>query len=69
MSVLEVWIVIGLLFFVLTSAAIIDIATKDFGSIGKKAAWGFTAMIPFIGCLIYFVFGYRRGKRRRPSAG
>ncbi|MCP4108652.1 MAG: hypothetical protein GY749_24410 [Desulfobacteraceae bacterium] len=53
----------GIFFFVLTSLAIIDVALKDFGGIEKKALWGFIAFIPFIGWLIYIIFGYRKGKR------
>ncbi|MCP4350544.1 MAG: hypothetical protein GY795_34180 [Desulfobacterales bacterium] len=53
----------GIFFFVLTSLAIIDVASKDFGGTEKKALWGFIAFIPFIGWLIYIIFGYRKGKR------
>jgi hypothetical protein len=57
-------ILTGILFFLLTCVAILDIARKDFGSIQMKALWGFlVAMVPFIGVLIYFVFGFRKGKR------
>jgi uncharacterized membrane protein YhaH (DUF805 family) len=51
------------LFYALTVWAIIDIARKDFGSIGKKAIWAFIALIPFIGWLIYLIFGFRKGSR------
>jgi hypothetical protein len=64
LGVVKVWLGIGIFFFILTSLAIIDIALKDFGTIGKKAMWGFIALIPFIGCVIYFIFGYRKGKRQ-----
>lgn len=40
-----------------------DIAKKDFGAITTKAIWGFTALIPFIGCVIYLIFGYKKGKK------
>jgi len=54
----------GVVFFVLTCVAILDIARKDFGSIQMKVLWGFVvAMIPFIGVLIYFLVGFRKGKR------
>lgn len=56
-------IVTGLAFYMLTCLAFIDIAQKDFGSLAKKVAWGIVAFIPFIGCLIYFAIGFRRGKR------
>lgn len=64
MDTVTFFIVVGLFFFVLTSWAIIDIALKDFSSLPVKAAWGFTAFIPFIGWLIYLAFGYKRGKKR-----
>jgi uncharacterized membrane protein len=54
----------GVVFFVLTCVAILDIARKDFGSIQMKALWGLlVAMVPFIGVLIYFIVGFRKGKR------
>jgi hypothetical protein len=59
----------GLVFFLLTCVAILDIARKDFGSIQMKALWGFlVAMLPFIGVLVYFLFGARRGKRPAADA-
>jgi hypothetical protein len=54
----------GLAFFLLTCVAILDIARKDFGSIQMKALWAFfVAMVPFIGVAVYFIFGFRKGKR------
>ena len=58
---------IGLLFYILTCWAVIDIAYKDFSSLPVKAAWGFTTLIPFIGVVIYLIFGYRKGSRRERS--
>ena len=57
-------ILTGLLFWLLTCAALIDIARKDFGGIEKKAAWAFLSLVPFIGVLLYFIFGFRRGKSK-----
>lgn len=54
----------GILFWLLTCWAVIDIARKDFGAIEKKAAWGFTALVPFIGVLVYLIFGYKKGAPR-----
>jgi bacteriorhodopsin len=63
-------ILTGLCFFLLTCVVLIDIARKDFGGIQKKALWGFTAMVPFIGPIVYLTMGYRKGKRQRnPSGG
>jgi uncharacterized membrane protein YhaH (DUF805 family) len=58
-----VWIKISVVFYLLTVLAIVDIVRKDFGTIGKKALWGIIAMIPFIGWLIYLIFGFRKGKK------
>ena len=59
----------GVLFFLITCVAILDIARKDFGSIQMKALWAFVvAMVPFIGVVIYFLFGFRKGKRPAADA-
>jgi len=42
--------------------ATVNAAQKDFGTMGKKALWMFIAAIPFIGFIIYLIFGMRRGK-------
>lgn len=57
-------IIFGLLFWLMTCWAVIDIARKDFGAIEKKAAWGFIALVPFIGVVVYLIFGYRKGVRK-----
>ena len=62
-------ILIGLIFWLLTCVAIIDIARKNFGSIEKKAVWGFVSIVPFLGPLIYFIFGFKQGKSKIGSAG
>jgi hypothetical protein len=70
MSLGMVIILTGLCFFLLTCVVLIDIARKDFGGIQKKALWGITAMVPFIGPIVYLLMGYRKGKRQRnPSGG
>jgi len=57
----------GVLFWLLTCVAVIDIARKDFGGIEKKAAWGFAALVPFIGPIVYFAVGFKKGKpKARP---
>ena len=63
----------GIAFFLLTCLAILDIARKDFGSIQMKALWGFlVAMVPFIGVVVYFLIGARKGKKdagEKPADG
>ncbi len=63
METVIVWIKIGFVFLLLTLLAIIDVTRKDFGTIQKKAIWGLVAVVPFIGWLIYLVFGFRKGKK------
>ncbi len=59
----------GIVFFLITCIALLDIARKDFGSIQMKALWAFVAaMVPFLGVVIYFLFGFRKGKRPASSA-
>ncbi|MDH3344510.1 MAG: DUF805 domain-containing protein [Desulfobacteraceae bacterium] len=58
-----VWIKISIVFYLLTILVIIDIMRKDFGTIGKKALWGIIAMVPFVGWIIYLIFGFKKGKK------
>ncbi len=50
-------------FFVITIWALIDIILKDFKSTIEKGIWFAIASIPFIGALIYFLIGRKRGKK------
>ena len=62
MSTGMIIVLTGVAFFLMTCVAILDIARKDFGSIQVKALWAFlVAMVPFIGVLIYILFGRTRG--------
>ena len=63
MDTVTFFVGIGIAFYVITCLAIFDIAKKDFGKLAYKFMWGVIALIPFIGCIIYFVIGYRKGKR------
>ena len=59
------WIVLGgIAFYLLTIWAVIDISKKDFGGIEKKAAWAFVTLIPFIGPIVYFSVGIRKGIKK-----
>lgn len=66
-ATVTVWIKISVFFYLLTVLAIIDIIRKDFGTIGKKALWGLIAVVPFVGWLVYLIFGFRKGKK--PESG
>ena len=63
MSTTEIVISVGVFFLILTWLAVFDIARKDFATTGKKILWGFVALVPFIGPIIYFIVGYRIGKK------
>jgi uncharacterized membrane protein YhaH (DUF805 family) len=63
LATLIVWLKIATFFYLLTILAIIDVIRKDFGSIGRKALWGCVALMPFVGWLLYLIFGYRKGQK------
>jgi hypothetical protein len=50
-------------FFVGTIWAVVDVAQKDFGGAGNKAIWWVIASIPFLGFILYLIFGFRRGRK------
>jgi len=50
-------------FFIASVWAIVDVAQKDFGTSGRKALWWVIASIPFIGFIVYLIFGFRKGKK------
>ena len=67
MSIGMIIVLTGVAFFLMTCAAILDIARKDFGSMEMKALWAFiVALVPFIGVLVYIIIGRRKG--RLPAA-
>ncbi len=48
-------------FVLLTVWALVDISIKEFKTLKEKVIWYLIALVPFIGWLIYLVFGFRRG--------
>lgn len=50
--------------FLFTHLAVKDVILKDFGSRKTKMIWHFIAIIPFIGWLIYLIFGSKKGHRK-----
>ena len=65
-TVLYILIISGISFG-LTMLALIDIILKDFGSLKAKVIWHFIAIIPIIGWLIYFIFGFKKGQRNKSA--
>jgi hypothetical protein len=56
-------------FLLATLWAVIHAAQKEFGSLREKVLWMMVAAIPFIGFIIYLIFGFRKGKKRGESHG
>ena len=51
-------------FLLATLWAVIHAAQKEFGSLREKVLWMMIAAVPFIGFIIYLIFGLRRGKKK-----
>ncbi len=50
--------------FGLTMLALIDIIKKDFVDVKTKIIWHFVALIPLVGCPVYFLFGAKKRKKK-----
>ncbi len=50
-------------FLLATLWAVIHASQKEFGSLREKVLWMMVAAIPFIGFVIYLIFGFRKGKK------
>ncbi len=55
----------GLVFWALTMIALLDVIFKDFGTFQKKAVWFLIATVPFVGWLVYLLFGFKKGTRKK----
>ena len=67
LKLLGIFLALCIPFLIATIWAIVDVAQKDFGTAGKKAQWWIIASVPFIGFIVYLIFGFRKGKK--PAAG
>jgi len=65
LNTILIFIALTVPFFLLSVWAIVDALQREFGTIGKKAIWCLIAAIPFIGFVIYFLFGVRKGQKPR----
>ncbi len=54
----------GVLCWILTCAAMIDVARRDFGGIEKKALWAVVSFVPFIGFVLYFTVGRKKSVKK-----
>jgi hypothetical protein len=50
-------------FLLATLWAVIHAAQKEFGSLREKVLWMMIAAVPFVGFIIYLLFGLRKGKK------
>jgi hypothetical protein len=50
-------------FLLATLWAVIHASQREFGSLRSKVLWMMIAAIPFIGFIIYVLFGIRKGKK------
>lgn len=63
---IKIILLLSLPFFLGTIWGMVNAAQKEFSSQAVKIAWILVAGIPFIGFIIYLLFGFRKG--RRPEA-
>ncbi len=63
MKTVTIFVALCVPFFLGTIWAVVDVAQKDFGTAGKKALWWIIASVPFVGFIIYLLFGFRKGKK------
>ncbi len=68
MNTVTFFVLIGGIFFLLTCWAILHAAGREFDSFPKKAVWMLVAAVPFIGWLIYFLFGRRKPQKSKTAA-
>ena len=64
-STIKIIIGICIPFVILTLWAIFDAAQRDFGAIEKKAIWILVAAVPFVGFIVYLIFGLKRGQKAK----
>jgi hypothetical protein len=61
-----VFLAVCIPFFIGTVWAVLDVAQKDFATSGNKALWWLVASVPFVGFIVYLLFGMRKGKKTGP---
>ncbi|PIE75327.1 MAG: hypothetical protein CSA18_00485 [Deltaproteobacteria bacterium] len=59
-----IWVFIGFFFLVMTNLAFIHCIKRDFNSKNEKVLWCSVSLIPFLGFIIYFIFGARKGQKK-----
>lgn len=65
---IKIVLILTIPFFVGTIWAVVNAVQKEFATMGQKALWVIVAGIPFIGFIIYFLLGARKGHISKESA-
>jgi len=63
LKLLIIFLALCIPFFLATVWSIVDVSQKDFGTAGKKAMWWVVVSVPFVGFMVYLIFGFRKGKK------
>ncbi|MCP3924652.1 MAG: hypothetical protein GY714_18915 [Desulfobacterales bacterium] len=61
MLLFSIGAILVLVLTVLSVTAFQHAVKKDYGSTKKRAIWSLIAIFPFIGWIVYFLFGFRKG--------
>ena len=66
MTIQDIFIFLGFCvpFFLFTIWAVVHAAQKDFNTTGQKVFWVLIASVPFLGFIIYFLFGEKSQSKR-----
>jgi len=59
------FVILCIPFLLLTGWALVDISIKDFKTLKEKVIWYLIGLVPFVGWLIYLIFGFRRGTKTK----
>ncbi len=64
LKLLGIFLALCVPFLIATIWATSTMAQMDFGTAGKKAQWWIIASVPFVGFIVYLIFGFRKGKKQ-----
>ena len=67
LKLLGIFLALCIPFLIATVWAVVDVAQKNFGTVGKKALWWVIASVPFVGFIVYLIFGFRKGKKSQTA--
>ncbi len=62
-----IFVTICMPFLAVTLWAVVDAGGREFATFNQKVVWMLVAAVPFVGFVVYLIFGRWRGKR--PESG